>query len=333
METPSIEVRGRDPERSRPPASLVIKIFVGPDGIRAGWRLLVFLALALFLMVVLGSIVPVFRSGHVRGTLAPAAAAFAEGSAFLALLLSAFVMSRVEKRSLAQYALPGRGILCSQFWYGALWGFCSVTILLALMRVAHGFSFGSLALEGRELVYFAGLWALAFAAVAMLEEFLFRGYALFTLSTGMGFWPAAILLSICFGAIHLQNPGETWVGVAAAGLIGLFFCFTVRRTGSLWFAIGLHFMWDYSESFLYSVPDSGVMIPGHLLSSSFHGLPWLTGGTAGPEGSVFVLPLIGTLFGVFDRIYRHVRFPLADARRTFSSEPARDDAVRSAPQS
>jgi membrane protease YdiL (CAAX protease family) len=147
-----------------------------------------------------------------------------------------------------------------------------------------------------------------------------RAYALFTLSDGIRFWPAAGLLSGVFGAIHLGNGGETWVGALAASLIGLFFCFTVRRTGSLWFAVGMHSAWDYAESFIYSVPDSGVTVTGHLLNSSFHGPAWLTGGTTGPEASVFVFVIIGALFIVFGLTRRDARFPRLSAVQLF--EPA-----------
>ena len=197
-------------------------------------------------------------------------------------------MARIEKRSFADYALPGRGAFGVQFWRGAAWGFLALSALLLVVSAAQGFSFGTLALGGGKLASYAVLWALAFLLVGFCEEFLFRGYALYTLSTGIGFWPAAGLLSALFGAVHLHNPGESWIGGLSAGLIGLFFCFTVRRTGGLWFAIGLHATWDYSESFMYSAPDSGAMVPGHLLNSSFHGPRWLTGGTVGPEGSALV---------------------------------------------
>ena len=243
-----------------------------------------------------------------------------EGVVLAALLLSAAVMSAIERRSFSDYALPSRGIFGSQFWQGVLWGFSALTVLLLLMTFAHGFSFGDLALRGPELIHYAWLWAAAFLAIAFVEEFLFRGYALFTLNTGMGFWPGAILLSALFGAVHIKNRGETWVGALAAALIGLFFCFTVRRTGSLWFAIGLHFMWDYSESFIYSVPDSGVMVTGHLLNSSVHGPAWLTGGAVGPEASGLVFVIIGLLFILFARLYPEVRFP-PQARQEHSPQP------------
>jgi len=284
-------------------------VFLGPNGIRAGWRLLIFLIIAIVAGFVL-SLIPRLLGVRPAKGLSPSVAIYGEGSAFLALLLAAAVMARIERRSFGDYALPLRGAFGARFWQGVAWGFVALTLLLLLIRADHGFDFGSLALHGRPLAYYAFVWGVAFLLVGFFEEFLTRGYALFTLTTGMGFWPSAFLLSAVFGAGHLGNKGESWIGGAAAGLIGLFFCFTVRRTGSLWFAIGLHAMWDYSESFIYSVPDSGAMVTGHLLNSSFRGPDWLTGGSVGPEGSWLVFAVIAAMFVVFDRWHREVRFPL-----------------------
>src|SRR5450756_2021428 len=75
------------------------------------------------------------------------------------------------------------------------------------------------------------------------------------------------------------------VGALSVFAMGMFFCLILRRTGNLWFAVGLHASFDWGETFLFSAPDSGIVAPGHLLNSSFHGPVWLTGGTVGPEGS------------------------------------------------
>jgi membrane protease YdiL (CAAX protease family) len=229
------------------------------------------------------------------------------------LLLSAFVpawvMGRVEGHTLGDYGLPARKAFGGSFWVGAVWGFAWLTFLLAAMHGLHLFDFGGLALHGPRIFKFAAFYAAFFLMVALTEEFLLRGYAQFTLTRGMGFWPAAVLLSLLFGAIHLGNSGEAWIGALAAACIGLFFCLTLRRTGSLWFAVGFHASWDWGESFFYSVPDSGQISPGHLLTSTFHGSSWLTGGPVGPEGSVLVYVLIVAMWMVFDRTYRQVKYP------------------------
>ena len=135
--------------------------------------------------------------------------------------------------------------------------------------------------------------------MGFFEEFLFRGYTQFTLASGVGFWPAATMLSAAFGALHLGNGGEDKVGALSVFVIGMFFCLTLRRTGNLWFAVGLHAAFDWGETFLFSVPDSGIVAPGHLLNSSFHGPVWLTGGTVGPEGSVMAFVVVGASGGDF----------------------------------
>ena len=100
----------------------------------------------------------------------------------------------------------------------------------------------------------------------------------------------------------------TGAGLLAAAVIGFFFCLTLRRTGSLWFAVGFHAAWDWGETFFYSVPDSGTLFPGHLLHSSFHGARWLTGGKVGPEGSVLCFVVIALVWGVFAKAYPEVRY-------------------------
>ena len=159
------------------------------------------------------------------------------------------------------YGLPAANAFGKLFWVGALWGMCSLTVLMLALRAAHVFYFGAVALHGVRMLKFAVFWAVFFLIVGFYEEFFTRGYTQFTLTEGVGFWPAAILLSLGFGALHLENPGEDWVGILAAMLIGFFFCLTLRRTGNLWFAIGFHAAWDWGESYLYSVPDSGGRLP------------------------------------------------------------------------
>jgi CAAX protease family protein len=221
--------------------------------------------------------------------------------------VSAFVpaiaIAKVEQRPFGAYGLPVRAAFGKSFWMGALWGVIALSALVAALRLLGHLDFVAVSLHGVRALKFAAFWAVFFLVVALFEEFAFRGYAFFSLTRAVGFWPAALLLSALFGGIHAFNAGETWHGVLGAAAIGLFFCFTLRRTGNLWFAVGLHASWDWAQSFLCGVPDSGALEPGHLMRTSIHGANWITGGSVGPEGSILLIFLIVAMWIIFDRMY------------------------------
>lgn len=221
----------------------------------------------------------------------------------IAAVIPAIVLMRVEHRKWGVYGLPMRGALGPRFWTGMLWGLAGISLLMLALYGLHAFTFGHVLLHGRRLIRFAGFWGVYFLVVGLFEEFLLRGYSQFTLARGIGFWRAAIALSCLFGLIHLRNGGEEWRGIWAAAGLGLFFCLTLRRTGNLWFAVGFHAAWDWGETFFYSVPDSGMIAPGHLMSSSLRGSAWLSGGTVGPEGSMLCFVVISVVWIAFDRLY------------------------------
>ena len=226
---------------------------------------------------------------------------------FLAAAIPAVVLSRIEHRPWSAYGLPLKKAFGRLFWAGALWGFLAMSLLIFTIYERGAFVPGHMILHGTRLLRFAGFWLVYFIFVALFEDFWLRGYSLFTLARGVGFWPAAVVLSAIFGLLHLRNRGEHWSGVLLGAFIGFFFCVTLRRTGTLWFAVGFHTAWDWAESFFYSVPDSGMVVPGHLLSSSLPGPDWLTGGSVGPEGSVFCVVVMALVWIAFARVYRSKR--------------------------
>jgi len=119
----------------------------------------------------------------------------------------------------------------------------------------------------------------------------------------------AAVLSLLFGYVHHGNSGESWLGAFAAGIVGLLFCLLLRRTGDLWMPIGFHAAWDWGETYFYSVPDSGLVAPGHLLNSTLAGPRWLSGGSVGPEASWLCLLLLVFLWCIFPTWLREVKLP------------------------
>ncbi len=281
------------------------EILVGPEGLRSGWSFALYVVMFAVALVTGSWLLDSLRLGELWSQM------LSEFGVLVAAVIPALVMARIERRPWGVYGLPLGEAFAKLFWVGAVWGFLGITLLLEILHGLHAFDFGHVVLHGARIARFAIFWATVFVLVGLVEEFLLRGYSQFTLTRGIGFWPAALLLSAAFGASHLKNPGEAWIGALAAGLIGLFFCLTLRRTGSLWFAVGFHAAWDWGESFFYSVPDSGAVSPGHLLSSSFHGSRWITGGSVGPEGSLLCFVVIAVVWVGFNRVYPAIKNPAA----------------------
>ena len=131
----------------------------------------------------------------------------------------------------------------------------------------------------------------------------------FTLTTGIGFWPAALLLSALFAAAHYRNSGESAFGLFQVAAFGIFACIALQRTGNLWWPIGLHAAWDWGQTFFYGVPDSGLKATHNFLHSEFNGPKWLTGGSTGPEATIFSLVALTIASLLILRRYPEVRYP------------------------
>ena len=262
-------------------------LFIGKNGLRAGWRLFIYVVIVVAGILAANTVVRmVFHPQQV--SLNGWILLLEELLGFVIVFGAALIMSRIERRVVGEYGLPAKEMFASKFWLGFLFGLVEISVLMGLISVFGGYSFGTLALQGSEIIKSGLLYLVGFTFVGLFEEFLFRGYTQYTLAEGIGFWPAALVLSCLFGGAHLFNPGEGWVGAASVVMIAVFFCFALKRTGNLWYAVGLHASFDWGETYLYSVPNSGAVMEGHLSHAVLQGGPkWLTGGTVGPEGSVF----------------------------------------------
>jgi uncharacterized protein len=308
------KLRSRPAGENEMPASTSVaqpnwatRIFLGPHGLRGGWRVLIFLAL--LVGIVLGCIQVVRAIGvhHPPGVISPGASLVGEILLFLSVMIATAVMGRFERRSFGAYGLPLREGFLRRFLYGAIWGVVPLGVLLLVLRGLGVLEFGGPELPTSALLRFGIVWALVFILTGIFEEFAVRGYPQFTLTRSVGFWPAAIITSLILGVAHAGNSGEAMLGLVGVFAVGLLACLMLRRTGDLWFPIGFHFSWDYAESFIFGVPDSGNVAAGHLLSTHMHGSKWLTGGSVGPEGSVLVFVLLGLTTFAFHRVYPGAR--------------------------
>jgi hypothetical protein len=296
-----------------PPSSAVHKIFIGKDGLRAGWSLLIYITF--FVFIIIGtSVVRHSLPPHApRGAKAPSGISamshsfIGECIFFLVTFLVTWIMSKIEQRPNGVYGLGGSRKLL-RFLAGLTWGVICLSLLVLTLLRAGFLVIDSRLLFGSDILRYGAIWLLIFLLVGLFEEYFTRGYLQYTLTRGLagvyqwafktprsatlGFWTSAALVSLLFGLGHRNNPGESPIGLLNAGLASMVFCLSLWRTGSLWWAIGFHAAWDWSQSFLYGVADSGAIVQYRLLATHPVGKPILSGGATGPEGSIFTLVVL-----------------------------------------
>jgi membrane protease YdiL (CAAX protease family) len=299
----------RDDPQTALADSTTKRIFIGPNGLRAGWRLLIFMAIIKALSTVAKMIITRFFPDALDPTqLTPMRIIVPDLLFCFILAVAVSIMSKIEGRRPGQYGLPGSEALGKNFRVGLLIGVLATSGTVLAIFALHGVIFTSAAIHGTAILIAAAAWGLAFLLAGFAEEFLFRGYAQFTLTTGMGFWPSAVLLSGLFGLVHASNGGEAVLGDLSVFSFGLLLCLFLRRTGNLWCAVGFHIGYDWGQTFLYGVPNSGLLPSQSLLNASLSGPRWLTGGTVGPEASIFCPIVLGIVAIVFSLKYRAARY-------------------------
>jgi len=301
----------RNPSGGGPHQDSLQFIFFNQRGFRPGWRLLTVVALYWVVSQVVGLLLSQLGPWLPQGVF-PSALVLNETMSLSVVVFCTWVMSRIERRNMDEYGLPLRHSgAWPRFVRGyLLWGFLPLTVLLLVLRVLRFFYFGGLVLHDGQIFYWAAIWGLFFILVALTEEYMLRGYALYTLAEGIGFWPAAVVLAALFALLHMRNPGESRIGILMTAFFAMFACVTLRYTGTLWLAVGAHAGWDWAESYFYGVNNSGLQMRGHLLEPQVNGPAILTGGPAGPEGSILCLVLLVLMSVLFALLYRRAREPV-----------------------
>ena len=314
--------------------------FIGPQGLRAGWSILIVVSLLAILSQVLAFIALKLHLVTRGATFGPRQVFWSELLELLLLISCVAIVAAIERRSLLDYNLRGPNRI-AHFFGGVVVGFAALSALVGSMAWGGWLHFGPVALHGSHAFKYAAIWGVVFLLVGCFEEGSMRCYLQFTLTRGInfwwaaglialmcadlvfrvkgngawgiyviallglfpclwlhwskspqsGFWQAAWVSSTLFGFGHTSNNGENWIGIFAAAFIGFVFCVSVWATGSAWWAIGCHAAWDWAETYFYGTADSGMVAPGHLLTTTTGGNPLWSGGADGPEGSLLIIPV------------------------------------------
>lgn len=293
--------------------------FIGAGGLRGGWRFFAFVASVLLLQAgtykLAGLLIP---DQYLSAFTAPATAVSGIIDIVVVLVVS-YSLARLERRGFDWFGFPLRFAFGVDFWRGGIVGAAMVSLLLLFALFGKGATIHGLAIHGPAFLGWLVLWIVAMVLLGVSEELLFRGYPLAALTGGLGFWPAATVLSLIFGGAHyFGKPMETIADGLNVTALGLFVCFTIRRTGALWFAIGFHAAFDFFALGFFAAPNTGnngLPLDNHLLYVSYGGPTWLTGGPQGLEASWLTLPLLIAFFVLVHKLYPRAQFPSRHASR------------------
>ena len=286
-------------ERAR---SYIASIFIGPNGLRAGWRFVLFaLAIEAGVFVIeqpLGQILARYFAINPREFSAPALL-IGEFVFCLSVFLVTGIFALAERRRIDSYGLPIEQAFGKFFWKGMLAALLVVLFVGGAMIFSGALVLHGLALHGCDLARLTLFWFVANILLGVAEEYTFRGYALQTLWRGAGFWPAALITTAIFAGDHLEKPGENAMDIGTIFFLGLVLCLSIRKTGSLWWAVGWHAGFDFGQLFLIGTSNGGQTPIGRLFNVTFPGPAWLNGGELGTEASIFMVPAaIATLIYV-----------------------------------
>lgn len=132
--------------------------------------------------------------------------------------------------------------------------------------------------------------------VACSEEVIFRGIMFRMIDERFGTWWGIGISAILFGFAHIiQDNATIWSAFAIAIEGGVLLGAAFKYSGSLMFPIGIHWAWNFSEGNIFGLPVSGGEIEESVFRSTTNGAAILTGGSFGPEASIFAIILGATI--------------------------------------
>ena len=97
------------------------------------------------------------------------------------------------------------------------------------------------------------------------EELITRGYMMGALQKRYPVWVAIAANALFFGVLHLTNPGITVVSFLNIVAVALALSLVMYYFGSIWLCIAFHTAWNFTQNFLFGLPNSGIVSESSFL--------------------------------------------------------------------
>lgn len=243
---PGPEITNQDPSSpeltSAPPPQHKRRlrwVFLGPEGLRAGWSVLIFIVTYILAAAAAGFVIVGSHLANPKLGFTPRNMFFNELILLLALAGAAAVIALVERRRIVDYNLAGPR-RTRHFFSGLAVGFAALSLLVGGLQAGGWLHFGAPALSGAAILKYALFWGAVFLMVGLVEEGTFRCYLQYTFTRGMNFWWALGVVAALCADLALRHKGNGAWGDYAIAILGLLACLWlyIRRVpgAAFWYA-------------------------------------------------------------------------------------------------
>ena len=101
-------------------------------------------------------------------------------------------------------------------------------------------------------------------------------------------WVAIVVNGVVFGLLHSFNDGITALAMADLIICGLAYSLLRWYSGSIWTCFGIHTMWNFTQNFLFGLPNSGLVSEASIfhLDAANAVSNWVYSYEFGVEGAV-----------------------------------------------
>jgi len=219
--------------------------------------------------------------------------AYAEAIVFFFVFLAAYGLYAkfIEKQK--AYEISSK-LSLNEFGKGFLISFVLVGAVVANMAVIGSYMIAGWNPDKKVVIDLF----IKFMIGALLEELIFRLIIFRITEELLGTWIALILQAVLFGFAHMANDNSTLFTSFSVIIVGgIIYTGAFMYTRRIWLALGLHAGWNFFQSGIFGMPNSGTVYKG-LIFPGIQGKEWITGGSWGIEAS-YIAILVVLIAGVY----------------------------------
>lgn len=129
------------------------------------------------------------------------------------------------------------------------------------------------------------------------EELWCRGFLYERLHERYPLWLAVAVNGVLFGLLHVFNPGASVIPIVGIVICGISYSLLRWYSGSIWIAMGIHTGWNFTQNYLFGLPNSGLVSEASVfhLDAANAMSTWVYDWDFGVEGGIPSLFIDGLL--------------------------------------